>query len=26
MLLPQASGTDGMCLFRYVRRPTDEHG
>ena len=20
MLLPQASGTDGMCLFRYVRR------
>jgi 16S rRNA (cytosine967-C5)-methyltransferase len=26
MLLPQVSGTDGMCLFRYIRRPTDDHG
>jgi 16S rRNA (cytosine967-C5)-methyltransferase len=26
MLLPQAAGTDGMCLFRYVRRATDDHG
>jgi 16S rRNA (cytosine967-C5)-methyltransferase len=26
MLLPQAAGTDGMCLFRYVRRVTDDHG
>jgi 16S rRNA (cytosine967-C5)-methyltransferase len=26
MLLPQAAGTDGMCLFGYVRRPTDDHG
>lgn len=22
ILLPQAAGTDGMCLFRYRRRPT----
>jgi 16S rRNA (cytosine967-C5)-methyltransferase len=24
ILLPQTAGTDGMCLFRYVRRPTDK--
>ncbi len=23
ILLPQAAGTDGMCLFRYRRRPAD---
>ncbi len=24
ILLPQTAGTDGMCLFRYVRRPSDD--
>ena len=26
MLLPQAAGTDGMCLFRYVREPSPALG
>ncbi len=24
ILLPQTAGTDGMCLFRYVRRPSHD--
>ena len=26
ILLPQAAGTDGMCLFRYVRGPAGAGG